>query len=178
MSSIVLVFMLLTGQTGTPPTMTVDHSALQCGLPGAVKGVLVDYRINPTKARIPDPGIAGLHCDINVAAAVSKLPVGDYTLDTTVIANVWNAGSEPAPKYIGPDPHTSTAWKRADGPSAEPIPLDGGQAPPPTTTGMVCTVQSVASKPYSGGDAKLTVRCPTGGKIKIAKGATLVYTPK
>lgn len=105
----------------------VHLADMQCGLPGAVVGVLVDRQVNPLKVSWPDPFFDGVHCDADISASVAALQPGEYHIATTIMGADLPFGT-PVPHVNEHDPHTTSTWLR-----------DGGTVPPPTpiTTGTL-----------------------------------------
>jgi hypothetical protein len=109
--------------TGYIPPLDVRNPP--CGLAGAVVGVTYDRPQNPTTVYWPDPYFPGVHCAVDVRAALSTLPAGRYEFAHTVMGEIGTADFN-----VYPDPHTSADFTIGNMP---PPP------PPPAAVGLIGT---------------------------------------
>ncbi len=104
----VVLWLIMTSGSGYIEPMTLDPARMRCGLPGVVVGVQVDRLEDPTVARWVDPQDPNAHCDVDVAARVAAMPMGEFHFATTHV----RAAGDAVP-YLSPDPHTSRLWMRS-----------------------------------------------------------------
>jgi len=122
MTSLALWF-ILTGGSGYLPPLNLLPADIHCGVTGAVApGLQINARENPSLALWRDPADATKHCEVNIAAKVNTLAMGEYHLATTVMGTG---------NWVGPDPHTSVMFMRGTGTVVEPPVVEPPVVEPP-----------------------------------------------
>lgn len=111
MAALTIWFVLLSGSIGYIEPLVVAREAMACGIDGAVVGVSVNAKKNPTVIVWPDPKVVGKHCALNIAAKLASLPDGEYEIATTEIGRVVPFGTAPE-SYVGVDPHITERWTK------------------------------------------------------------------